>query len=236
MKLSGKMRAIGATLSLTAIMVLAACDAGGGGTTTTKSNSDLLKDAAKNMREVNAYTLDADLETGGQPVKMKADVEGLNSGDKNAKMDMDAMGQQIDLIVLGNRVFVSTDGGQSYTDAGASGAQMTSSIDSLANMWDQLTDAEIDKAKDQLKDGSPATETIDGVATKHMTGNLKDLSALGSGTGGQEGTVDIWVSTDSPSYVRQMKIDAKSGDTSTTGTMKWLNFNQDFDIQAPPGQ
>jgi hypothetical protein len=231
------MRAIGATLSLTAIMVLAACDAGGGGgTTTTMSNADLLKAAAKNMREVNAYTLDADLETGGQPVKMKADVEGLNSGTKNAKMDMDAMGQKVGIIALGDKVFVSTDGGQTYTDAGASGAQMTGSIDSLANMWDQLTDAEIDKAKDQLKDGSPATETIDGVNTKHMTGNLKDLSALGSGTGGQEGTVDIWISTDSPSYVRQMRIDAKSGDTATKGTMKWLNFNNDFDIQAPPGQ
>jgi hypothetical protein len=218
-------------------MVLAACDSGGGGTTTTsKSNDQLLKEAAKNMRELNAYTLDANIDAAGQAVIMKADIEGLNSGSKNAKMDMEAMGQKIAIIAIGDKLWASTDGGQTYMDASASGSQMTGSIDQLANMWDQLTDAEIDKAKDQLKDGSPATETIDGVNTKHITGNLKDLAALGSGTGGQEGTVEMWIGTDSPSYVRQMKIDATSAGQATKGTMKWLNFNNDFTIDPPPGQ
>jgi hypothetical protein len=186
------------------------------------------------MRNVDAYTLDANIDAAGQTVIMRADIEGLKSGDKNAKMDMEAMGQNISIIVVGDSVYASTDGGQTYLDASASGAQMTSSVDQLATMWNQLTDAEIDRARDQLKDGSPATETIDGVATKHITGNLEDLSALGSGTGGQEGTVDIWISTEGTPYIRQMEIDATSNGQATKGTMRWLNFNEDFDITAPP--
>lgn len=238
MRITGKIRSIGATVALASVMLLSACggEGGGGGTTTSKSNSDLLKEAAKNMREAQSYTLNADLTAGGQPVKMLADLEGLDKDAKNAKMDMEAAGQKIAIIAIGDKVWASMDGGQTFTDASASGAQMTSSIDELANMWDKLTDDQIDKAKDQLKDGSPATETIDGVNTKHMTGDIKALSALSTSGGGNvsEGTIDIWVSTDSPSRVHQMRIDAKSNDQPIKGTFKWSNFGKDFDINAPP--
>jgi hypothetical protein len=46
--------------------------------------------------------------------------------------------------------------------------------------------------------------------------------------------VDIWISTEGTPYIRQMEIDATSNGQATKGTMRWLNFNEDFDITAPP--
>jgi hypothetical protein len=224
---------MGATLALASVMILGACDSGGGSNTGGKSNSDLLKEASKNMRELKSYRLDADVSAGGQDVKMKGDIDSAN---KNLKLEMEAQGQNINVIALGEKAYVSTDGGGTFTEvpAGSSG-QLTGAVDQFSTMWTQMTDAEIDKVKDQLKDGSPATETIDGKETKHMTGDIKALSALSQATGStpSEGTIDIWVDTGSPAYVRQMKIDATTDGQETDGTIKWSNFNETFDIKAP---
>jgi hypothetical protein len=236
-KITGKIRSMVATLSIAGVLVLAACDAGGGGGGTTgKSNDQLLKDAAKNMRELKSYTIDANIGAQGMNIIMKADLEGLDGNEKKSRMDMDALGVKAQIITIGDKAYMSTDGGANFTDASGQSGQMTGSIDSLANMWDSMTDAEIDKAKDQLKDGSPATEQIDGVNTKHITGDLKALSALGSATGGgaaSEGTMDLWITTDGTNYVRRMKIDAKQSGQDVKGTIDWKNFNQAFNIEAP---
>jgi hypothetical protein len=237
-KITGKIRSMVATLSIAGVLVLAACDAGGGGggtTNTNKSNDQLLKDAAKNMRELKSYTIDAKIETQGMNIVMKADLEGLDGNEKKSRMDMDALGIKAQIITIGDKAYMSTDAGANFTDASGQSAQMTGSIDSLANMWDSLTDAEIDKAKDQLKDGSPATETIDGTPTKHITGDLKALSALGAATGGgaNEGTMDLWITTDGTNYVRRMAIDSTQSGQAVKGTIDWMNFNKGFDIKAP---
>lgn len=206
-----------------------------GPSTNTGDNAGLLKAAARNMRNLDSYTFDANISAAGQDVLMRADLENLKGSDKSAKMEIEAQGQNVQVIVLGPNVWASVDGGATFTDASANGAQMTSSIDQFANMWDNLTDAEVDKAKDQLKDGSPATETIDGVNTKHMIGDIQSMSSLGGATGGgaTEGTVELWVSTDSPGYVHKMRIDATSGGQPVQGTITWSNFNENFNIQAP---
>jgi hypothetical protein len=231
-RVTGKIRSMGATLALASVMILGACDSGGG-SNAGKSNSDLLKEASKNMRELKSYRLDADVSAGGQDVKMKGDIDSSN---KNLKLEMEAAGQNINVIALADKAYVSTDGGGTFTEVpGSQASSLTGAVDQFSTMWTQMTDAEIDKVKDQLKDGSPATETIDGKETKHMTGDIKSLSALSAATGStpSEGTIDIWVDTGSPAYVRQMKIDATTDGQETDGIIKWSNFNETFDIKAP---
>jgi hypothetical protein len=102
-------------------------------------------------------------------------------------------------------------------------------------MWNSLQPDQIDKHKDDLKDGKPATEKINGVDTKHVTGNAKNLSLSGnSAAGTTDGTVDFWISTGTP-YVVRMKLDGTTDGQPVQGTYTWDKFNQKFDIQAPPG-
>lgn len=211
-------------------MALSACggDSGGGGSTT-KSNADLLKEAAANMKAAKSYTLNADVDQAGTAAKLNGQIDVAN---KNMKLDMDSAGQKVSMISVGDKVFLSMDGGTTYTDAGDSGAGMLAGFSSFTNMWDSFQADQIDKAKDALKDGNPATEKINGVDTKHITANAKDLSVMGGGTG-EEGTLDLWVSTDATPYIRQMKIDATSGGQPIKGTFIWDKFNENFDIKAP---
>jgi hypothetical protein len=204
----------------------------GPGPANTGDNAGLLKSAAENMRNLRSYTLDADIDSGGQQVVMKADIFTDNS---KSRMSVSTQGIDVQVITVGDQAYLSTDGGATYEEApAASAGQMTSSVQQLSSMWDSLTNAEIDRVQDQLRDGSPATVDIDGTPTKHITGDLSALSSLGSGMGGaQDGTVDLWITTDGTNYVRRMAIDATSSGQQVKGTIDWMNFNEDFDIQAP---
>jgi len=214
-------------------MALSACggDSGGGGGTT-KSNADLLKEAAANMKAAKSYELNADVDQSGQAVKMNGQIDIAN---KNSKMDVDASGQKVSVVSVGDKVFLSIDGGTTYSDAGAAGASMTEGFSAFTGMWDSFNSDQIDKAKDAIKDGNPATEKINGVDTKHITVDAKDLTLIGAGgSADEQGTLDLWLSTDATPYVRQLKIDATSGGQPVKGTFTWDKFNETFDIKAPP--
>jgi hypothetical protein len=231
MKLRTNTRLAGVFITLTlGAMALSACGGDSGTTSGGKSNADLLKEAAANMKAAKSYVLTADVDQAGQAVKMNGQIDVANN---NTKMDMEASGQKISIISVGNDVFLSMDGGTTYTSAGAAGASMTAGFASFTGMWSSFQDSEIDKAKDALKDGSPATEKINGVDCKHITASAKDLSGLGGTTGTTEGTIDLWISTDK-AYVRQMKLDATSDGQPIKGTFTWDKFNENFDIKAPP--
>jgi hypothetical protein len=203
---------------------LTAC--GGDTGSAAKSNSDLLKEAVANMKAAKTYHINADLTSSGQPVKMDGDID---QGSKSYKLNMSAAGQSIDMIQVGTDSYLSMDGGKTYTKSPAGGA---ADFSGFTGMWDTINPADIDKAKDALKDGSPATEQIDGTDTKHMTGNAKDLSTLAGSTGdtAQDGTIDIWVTTGDKPTVRQMKITS----TDTNGTLKWTKIDEPVTITAPP--
>jgi hypothetical protein len=175
--------------------------------------------------------MDADLTTNGQKVTLNGDVDLASN---NVKLSMNAAGQAVDVIKVGNDTYASMDGGTTYTksDAGA-----VPDLSSFTGMWSTLKPEDIDKAKDALKDGSPATEKIDGVDTKHITGDAKDLSALSSSAGGStdEGTIDFWLSTDAKPTVRQMKFVGKdSTGGPIEGTFKWTKVDEPVEITAPP--
>ncbi|MEO8288559.1 MAG: hypothetical protein ABI670_19235 [Chloroflexota bacterium] len=208
-------------------LVLSAC----GGEAAGKSNADLLKEAAANMKAAKSYQMTANVDQAGQAVALTGMID---IGNNNTKMDMDVSGQKVSVIAVGSDVYLSTDGGTTYSKSGAEGASITEGFGSFTKMWDSFQADQVDKAKDALKDGTPATETIDGVATKHITANAKDLSILGGASGtATEGTLDLWISTDKP-LVRQMKIDGTSGGQPIKGTLTWSKFDEKFDITAPP--
>lgn len=218
------------TLMLGAL-ALSACggDSGGGG----KSNADLLKEAAANMKAAKSYAMTADSASAGQSVKINGMIDIANN---STKLDIDASGQKVSVITIGSDVYLSTDGGTTYTNAGAAGSSVTEGFSSFTKMWDTFQADQVDKVKDALKDGSPATEKIDGVDCRHITGNAKDLSALsnlsGNPSASTDGTLELWVSIDKP-YVRQMKIDGTSGGQPVKGTLTWSKFDEKFDIKAP---
>jgi hypothetical protein len=218
--------------ALVCLPMLAACDVGGGGGTATKSNADLIKEAAANMKAATSYHMDADVAQGETTVKMGGDIDIAND---KAKLNMTVGTTAVEVVRIGDDLYTSLDGGQTWTKGGA-GDDI--GIDQLTGIWDQFKPEEVDKSKDALKDGSPATEQIDGVDTKHITANAQDLQSLSASgtTSTVEGTMDMWVTTDAKPTMRQLKIDGTSDGQPIQGTFKWNKINEQFDIQAPPTQ
>ena len=221
--IGSRMRGIAAT-SLICVMALAACGGDSG-----KSNADLLKEAVLNMKAAKTYHLNADINQAGQAVKLDGDIDLTN---KNMKLDIDSSGTKVSVIQVGDKVYLSMDGGANYTETDQ-GASITAGFASFTNMWDSFNPEDVDKAKDALKDGTPATETMDGVVTKHITSDAKQLSVLGSGSSDMAGTVDFWLGPDAKPYIRKMAIDATSDGDPVKGTVIWSKIDEAMDIKAP---
>src|SRR5947209_2468752 len=148
MKIWTNTRVAGVAIMLTlGAMALSAC--GGDTGTAGKSNADLLKEAAANMKAAKSYTLTADVNQAGQAVTINGQFDVAN---KNSKMDVDSSGQKVSVITVGNDVYLSVDGGTTYTNAGAQGASITSGFATFTSMWDTFQPDQVDKAKDALKD------------------------------------------------------------------------------------
>jgi hypothetical protein len=222
-RIGSRMRGIAAT-SLVCVMALAACGGDSG-----KSNADLLKEAVLNMKAAKTYHLNADIQQAGEAVKLDGDIDITN---KNMKLDVDSAGTKVSVIQVGDKVYLSLDGGANYTETDQ-GPSITSGFASFTNMWDSFNPEDVDKAKDALKDGTPATETLDGVMTKHITADAKDLSVLGSGTSDMAGTVDFWLGPDAKPFIRKMNIDGTSGGQPIKGTLTWSKIDEAMEIKAP---
>ncbi len=227
-------------VSLAAILVialtLAACGGdngtpGSGGGNANMSNADLLKTAANNMKSAKSYHMDADVTAGTTAVKFNGDIDLTN---KNLRLNTSASGMDIQIVVVGSDAYLSSDGGKTFTKS-PDASSMTSSLDQFTKMWDSFNAADIDKAKDQIKDGSPATETIAGTTCKHMTANAKDIPSLNAAGSGAsfDGTIDIWTATDG-SIVCQEKVAGTSSGSDLKATITWSNVNKPVDIKAPP--
>lgn len=220
MSSSNKMRLAGAALlGLLAMASLTACGDTG---PATQTNADLLKAAVANMKAAKSYHIEADLTSSGQEVTVSGDID---LAANNLKLSASAQGQSVDVTKLGNDYYSSLDGGKTWAKADASAVPDYSSV---YGMWDTINPNDIDKTKDALKDGVPATEKIDGVDTKHMTGANKDLAFVSSADASGD-TLDFWVTTDAKPTVRQMKIVGNP----TSGTFKWSNIDAPVNIMTP---
>ncbi len=215
------------------MLSLAACDSGsgGGGSTSGKSNADLLKEAAANMKAAKSYHLNISGKSGDQDMKMGGD---LDLGNNKSKLDVSAGGQNVTAISIGSDSYLSTDGGKTFTK---SPQGIGSSLDSFTKLWDNFKPAEIDKAKDAIKDGSPKDEKVGSDDTRHMTGSTKDLSSLSTSGGSDtmDGTVDMWVTTGNKPTVRKMSVVGKDKDgKDINATIEWTQIDQALTIEAPP--
>ncbi|MDQ6693544.1 MAG: hypothetical protein M3014_03870 [Chloroflexota bacterium] len=248
MNLISKYLAIG-LLSAASVVGLAACGgdngSGGGTAPSAMSNADLLKAAVSNMKAAKSYTLDVTGVAAGTPITMSGPIDVVN---KNSSISLQSGGQSIVMTTILSDTFTSIDGGKTFTKSPATAG----GFDSFTAMWTKTKPDDVDKSKDALKDGTPATETIDGAATKHMTADAAALTALNpnsssaptagasSSSGatptveGVTGTYDIWVSTDANPTVRQMRLVGKSGGQDSSFTIKWSKINEAVDIKAPP--
>ncbi len=210
-------------------LILTGCNIGGAGAPAGKSNADLLKEAADNMRAAKSYHMSADVTQGDQQVTYEGDIDLVN---KNMKLDLTSGGQNISLIQIGQDSYLSLDGGATYTKAPEGSA---GDLTSITQIWSSFSDEDVDKAKDALKDGTPPTETVEGVETKHITADAKDLQSLKASNGSVDvGTFELWITTDSKPTVRQMKFDGTSDGKPLKGTFKWTKINEEFKIEPPP--
>lgn len=222
------------SLAVIAVMsiALAACggDSGTGGNASSMSNGDLLKAAAANMKTAKSYHLDISGSAAGQNVSMIGDID--VAGNKS-NLTIAAAGMNISAVSIVSDTYLSTDGGKTFTKD--TSGSVSSGFSSFTGMWNSFKPADIDKSASALKDGTPANDTIDGAATKHITANAQDLSSLSStgSSGVMTGTIDMWISTDANPTVRQMKINGTTSGQSSDLTFKWSKINSPVTITVP---
>lgn len=222
------------SLAVIAVMsiALAACggdnSTGGSGSSGGQSNTDLLKQAAASMKAAKSYHLDMNGTAGGSQITLAGDVDVANNA---SNLTISAAGQNIQMVSVGSNAYLSTDGGTSFINAGGSASQITSGMSQFTSMWNNFNPADVDKSAANIKDGSPATDSINGATCKHMIANLSDLSSLSaSGTTTATGTADLWAATDGSS-ICQVKV--TTTDKATDITMKWSKLNSVSPIATP---
>jgi zinc-ribbon domain len=202
-------------------------DNGNGGNGASLDNATLLKQAAANMRAAKTYHIYVSGTSGGTSLTMDGDLDVPNN---KTKINVTSQGVNVDAIIIGTDAYLSTDGGATWAKSNAT-SSITSGLSEFTGVWNTFKDSDVDSMKDQLKDGSPATETIDGVSCKHIIASGGGLLGL---AGGNSGTAEFWISTDANPTVRQVKFVGSSSGQDLDATVKWSHINEDVNIQAPP--
>ena len=216
------------------MLTLAACDSGGGGggSTSGKSNADLLKEAAANMKTAKTYHLLVNGNMGGQDVKLDGDIDVANN---KSKLNASAAGQNISMVSIGSDSYLSMDGGTTWTKSPTGGS---TGMESFTKLWDSFKPEEIDANKDAIKDGTPKEEKVGSDDTRHMTANMADLKSLGAASGSSttEGNMDMWITTSGKPTVRKLQMVGKSNGQDMNATIEWSGVDQPVTIEAPPTQ
>ena len=219
------------TLPLTATASISSSSGSGSGGAASggAASSDdlnLLQQAVGDMKALKSYHMDIATGSAAQSVTMGADVDVANN---KLKMDTSAAGQNISIVAIGSDVYMSTDGGKTYFQSPSSG-QLTQSLSSFVHMWDKYNASTATTMTNALKEGVPASEQIDGIDTKHF---IVDSAAFNGAAGNSQGTVELWISTDSSPTIRQLKASSTTAGNTTNVTVKWSKFNEDLNITAP---
>jgi len=200
---------------------------GSGSTGSMSGPSGEIEAAAKGMKDVKTYHMDITTDAGGMDTNMTADVDTTT---KNLRVTTSAGGQNIEVIVIGSDAWVSMDGGKTFTKDASNGA-MAQGIQPFLTMWDTSPMSSGTPAPEgAIKAGTPATETLDGAETHHW---IIDSAAMGGGSGGAAGTVEMWVTVGDQPTIRQMKTSSTAAGATTSVTIKWSKINEDLKIEAP---
>jgi hypothetical protein len=138
-------------------------------------------------------------------------------------------GEQVNIIVVRNDSWTSTDGGKTYSADPASESK-AQGFRPLIDEWRTGDITGVATAPGAIKAGTPPMEAIDGVETNHYVIDNKDFAGVGPGT---EGTVEFWITPGSNPTVCQEKTTIFVGGVATISTTKWSKFNEDFAISVP---
>lgn len=194
--------------------------------TGSSDNAELLNSAVANMKAAESYTLIVK-SAGGTAISFNAD---LHFPSRSGFITLSSGSQNAEVLIDGDDAYITTDGGKTYQKGSASDLN----LDNFVNLWDKFESSKISAAGDLLKDGSPATEKIEGAETRHITGSSKELGdVLGSGSSSSTGTVEFWLTTDSKPTVRQMRVAGTSSGTTTDVTVNWVKVNELDPIEVP---
>jgi hypothetical protein len=226
----GKVRYIGAIMAAVMLMLtLSACGGdSGGGATSSKSNVDLLKEAVTNQKTLKSYHINMNIKQGDATITLSGDVDAAN---KKFNVIGNLGGQEAAVIKMSDtEVYGSTDKGTTWAKVPPESA---SSFDSLLAQFNNGKPENVDKAKDDIKDGTPKDDTIDGTATRHMTVDAQKFDPSGNGTGTLEGTNELWVSTNDKPTLRQLKVVGKDKGQDVAGTITWSKVDEAVTIKAP---
>lgn len=198
------------------------------------SNSELLMQAASSMKAATSYHVEVVL--GSTSIAYSTTLTETIAG------DVDVVGNISKLVFSTTSAIatvVSTDKGNYYhrDDGTYEWASYMDGYDKIARMWQNLSLEELEQADFQPEDGNPLIETIDGVECRHITASLADTKPLIEASGGNvdnsTGLTELWISTDTPPLVQQLKITTTGVDSLTTVTMRWSRFGAQFDIEQP---
>jgi hypothetical protein len=185
-----------------------------------------LRQAAANMRELKSFHMDTTVAAAGHIATQAFDIDVQK---QQLRLEARGPGEQVNIIVIGNRSWTSTDGAKTYRTDPAQESK-AEGFKPLINEWrtsDITGQATVPSA---IKTGTPPTEVIDGVATNHYVIDNKDFAGVGLVTAG---TVEFWITPGSNPTVRQEKTTIFVGGVATLSTTKWSKFNEDFAISVP---
>jgi hypothetical protein len=225
---SGKLRLIVVLLSAALLPMLTACLGGDPPPDDTRNNANLLRNAVEGMKALKSYHFSAVTGTPPQQLEMEGDVDVANN---RAMLVITDTGRVANVIVVGEDAYVRGAGSEDYSKVGYSDLN----LDSVLGMWGRFKTEDVSRTAGALKDATPPKETVEGVSTRHIMGDARELNALtnaGSATE-QEGTVEFWLSTEGDPRIHQMKVAGKSDGEDIAGTFKWSRFNEALDIKAP---
>ncbi|HEX8218325.1 MAG TPA: hypothetical protein VF914_03825 [Chloroflexia bacterium] len=235
------------------------------------SNDELVAAAVENMGQIESYqvvfrgglpddsikmsqslaiTAEIQPAPGGSRVKIRDEAEHGPGGGPNPSLDL-RVERQVDVLYTENESYHSYDGGKTWRTWGVDTPEgyliamfvpvwkVYEGPTGLSSMGKQLVEGLT------FKDATPRLEVVDGVITRHMVAERENpiSQAMVGLLPLPAGTIHLWVSTDSPPTIRQMRMEGtatrQDQDEQPTGTpftllWKWNRFNEDFGKVEPP--
>ena len=185
-----------------------------------------LRQAAANMRALKSFHMDTTVTAAGQIATQTFDIDVEK---QKLRLEARGPGEQVNIIVIGNDSWTSTDGGKTYRADPASESK-AEGFGPLIDEWRIGDMLGVATAPSAIKAGMPPMEAIDGVETNHYVIDNKDFAGVGLGTAG---TMEFWITPQSNPTVRQERMTILVGGAATISTTRWSKFNEDFAITAP---
>ncbi len=192
----------------------------GAGTGDSAAN-DLLSKSGKAMADLKTFHMTMKIESSVPTGNATAEID-VSKPDSFRYM-LDSNGANTEILIIGTSSYTKIPGSDQYFESTAD--------PSMLNSLNTTNFADVAQGAEVIGD-----ETIDGVATTHLSYTFDPSSTTGV-TGGQAMGVsksDLWIDK-STGYVRQAKSVTEAGGVTTTSTITYSKFDEPIDppIEKP---